>query len=161
MRTGPGDKSLVMRAMEGLWCCLGATRRASHMKTGCALLPIAPQSYSNSTFAASDRSPFSSRIPFFSSRQALRVELTKCKAVIVETGDTLDVTPCDDAKTLGHATIETYHDHRMAMCFATLGLVRRGVSSRPSESMRNEGVKSGCDRGWTQRRRRECRCVWM
>ena len=53
--------------------------------------------------------------------KALKDELRKCSARVDETGDTLDITPCD-AKTLGHATIHTYHDHRMAMCFATLGL---------------------------------------
>lgn len=58
--------------------------------------------------------------------QALRDELTKCKAHVVETGDTLDVTPSSPAD-LGDARICTYHDHRMAMCFATLGLVISGV----------------------------------
>ena len=53
--------------------------------------------------------------------KALKDELRKCSVRVDETGDTLDITPCD-AKTLGHATIHTYHDHRMAMCFATLGL---------------------------------------
>ena len=58
--------------------------------------------------------------------QALRDELTKCGASVVETGDTLDITP-SAASSLGNATISTYHDHRMAMCFATLGLAVRGV----------------------------------
>ena len=58
--------------------------------------------------------------------QALRDELTKCRARVVETGDTLELTPCPRAE-LGDATICTYHDHRMAMCFATLGLAVGGV----------------------------------
>lgn len=58
--------------------------------------------------------------------QALRDELTKCKAQVVEAGDTLEVTPVT-ADALGDATICTYHDHRIAMCFATLGLAVRGI----------------------------------
>jgi len=58
--------------------------------------------------------------------QALRDELLKCKARVVETGDTLVTWPCE-AASLGGATIHTYHDHRMAMCFATLGLAVGGI----------------------------------
>ena len=58
--------------------------------------------------------------------QALRDELTKCKAKVVETGDTLELSPCP-ADSLGDATICTYHDHRMAMCFATFGLATKGI----------------------------------
>jgi 3-phosphoshikimate 1-carboxyvinyltransferase len=50
--------------------------------------------------------------------QALRTELTRCGASVEETGDTLTVHP----STLHAADIETYNDHRMAMCFATIGL---------------------------------------
>lgn len=49
---------------------------------------------------------------------ALRTELTKCGAKVVEEGDTLTVFPSK----LHGAEIETYNDHRMAMCFAILGL---------------------------------------
>jgi 3-phosphoshikimate 1-carboxyvinyltransferase len=49
---------------------------------------------------------------------ALRTELAKCGARIVERGDTLEVFP----SRLHGAEIDTYQDHRMAMCFATLGL---------------------------------------
>jgi 3-phosphoshikimate 1-carboxyvinyltransferase len=49
---------------------------------------------------------------------ALRTELTKCGAKVVEEGDTLTVYPSK----LHGAEIETYNDHRMAMCFAILGL---------------------------------------
>lgn len=55
---------------------------------------------------------------------ALRVELTKCGAKVVETGDTLEVFPSD----LHGAVIETYNDHRMAMCFAILGLKVPGMT---------------------------------
>ena len=54
---------------------------------------------------------------------ALRTELTKCGAKVVEAGDTLTVYPSD----LHGAEIETYNDHRMAMCFAVLGLKVPGI----------------------------------
>ena len=54
---------------------------------------------------------------------ALRTELTKCGAKVIETGDTLEVFPSP----LHGATIETYNDHRMAMCFAVLGLKVPGL----------------------------------
>jgi 3-phosphoshikimate 1-carboxyvinyltransferase len=55
--------------------------------------------------------------------QALRTELTRCGARVEEVGDTLRVHPGP----LRGATIETYNDHRMAMCFAILGLKVPGV----------------------------------
>jgi len=54
---------------------------------------------------------------------ALRTELTKCGASVMEEGDTLTISP----STLHGAEIETYHDHRMAMCFAILGLKVPGI----------------------------------
>jgi 3-phosphoshikimate 1-carboxyvinyltransferase len=54
---------------------------------------------------------------------ALRTELTKCGAKVIEEGDTLTVYPSK----LHGATIETYNDHRMAMCFAILGLKVPGI----------------------------------
>lgn len=55
--------------------------------------------------------------------QALRTELTRCGAKVVEAGDTLTVFP----SRLHGAEIETYNDHRMAMCFAILGLKIPGI----------------------------------
>jgi 3-phosphoshikimate 1-carboxyvinyltransferase len=55
--------------------------------------------------------------------QALRTELTKCGAKVIESGDTLEVFPSK----LHGAEIETYNDHRMAMCFAILGLKVPGI----------------------------------
>jgi 3-phosphoshikimate 1-carboxyvinyltransferase len=49
---------------------------------------------------------------------ALRTELTRCGATVVEAGDTLTVQPSP----LHGAEIETYDDHRMAMCFGTIAL---------------------------------------
>jgi 3-phosphoshikimate 1-carboxyvinyltransferase len=57
---------------------------------------------------------------------ALRTELTKCGAKVIETGDTLEVFPSK----LHGAEIETYNDHRMAMCFAVLGLKVPGIKLR-------------------------------
>jgi 3-phosphoshikimate 1-carboxyvinyltransferase len=54
---------------------------------------------------------------------ALRAELTRCGARLVEKGDTLEVFP----SALHGAEIETYNDHRMAMCFAILGLKVPGI----------------------------------
>jgi len=54
---------------------------------------------------------------------ALRTELTRCGAKVIEEGDTLTVYPSP----LHGAEIETYNDHRMAMCFAVLGLKVPGI----------------------------------
>ena len=54
---------------------------------------------------------------------SLKTELTKCGAKVVEEGDTLTVWP----SSLHGAEIETYNDHRMAMCFAILGLKVPGI----------------------------------
>jgi 3-phosphoshikimate 1-carboxyvinyltransferase len=54
---------------------------------------------------------------------ALRTELTRCGAKVIEEGDTLTVYPSK----LHGAEIETYNDHRMAMCFAILGLKVPGI----------------------------------
>ena len=57
---------------------------------------------------------------------ALHTELTRCGAKVVEDGDQLTVYP----SSLHGAEIETYNDHRMAMCFATLGLKVPGIKIR-------------------------------
>jgi 3-phosphoshikimate 1-carboxyvinyltransferase len=49
---------------------------------------------------------------------ALRTELSKCGAKVEESGDTLTIHPGP----LHGADIETYNDHRIAMCFGMLGL---------------------------------------
>jgi 3-phosphoshikimate 1-carboxyvinyltransferase len=58
--------------------------------------------------------------------QALRTELEKCGAKVCETGDTLTVSPSE----LHAAEIETYDDHRMAMCFAMIALAVPGIGIR-------------------------------
>ena len=54
---------------------------------------------------------------------ALKTELLKCGARVEEAGDTLTVYPGE----LHGATIQTYNDHRMAMCFGTLALKVPGI----------------------------------
>jgi 3-phosphoshikimate 1-carboxyvinyltransferase len=54
---------------------------------------------------------------------ALKTELQKCGARVEENGDTLEVYPGK----LHGATIQTYNDHRMAMCFGTLALKVPGI----------------------------------
>ena len=54
---------------------------------------------------------------------AMRTELAKCGAAIDESGDTLTVQP----GALHGTEVDTYEDHRMAMCFATLGLKVPGI----------------------------------
>jgi 3-phosphoshikimate 1-carboxyvinyltransferase len=55
----------------------------------------------------------------------LRAELAKCGATVREEGESLTVFPAG-AKMHG-AEIETYNDHRMAMCFGVLGLKIPGI----------------------------------
>ena len=64
--------------------------------------------------------------------QALYTELKKCGAVIVEEGDSLRLEPGP----LHGAEIETYGDHRMAMCFGVLGLVVPGIRITNPEVVR-------------------------
>lgn len=54
---------------------------------------------------------------------ALRTELTRCGAQVEEKGDCLTVHPGP----LHGADIQTYEDHRMAMCFGMIGTVVPGI----------------------------------
>jgi 3-phosphoshikimate 1-carboxyvinyltransferase len=58
--------------------------------------------------------------------KAMRDELGKCGARVEENGDVLEIFP----SRLHPAEIETYNDHRIAMCFATLGLKVPGMRIR-------------------------------
>ena len=64
--------------------------------------------------------------------QALRTELTRCGARVIEDGDTLIVEPSE----LHGAEVETYDDHRIAMCFATLSLKVGGLRLRNPSCVR-------------------------
>jgi 3-phosphoshikimate 1-carboxyvinyltransferase len=57
---------------------------------------------------------------------ALRTELSRCGARVEESGDELTVYP----STLHGSDVETYRDHRMAMCFAVVGLRVPGIRLR-------------------------------
>jgi 3-phosphoshikimate 1-carboxyvinyltransferase len=57
---------------------------------------------------------------------ALRTELLKCGACVTEHGDSLTIKPGP----LHGAAIETYDDHRVAMCFALVGLRVPGIVLR-------------------------------
>lgn len=57
---------------------------------------------------------------------ALRTELTRCGIRVIEEGESLTVLP----GALRPAVVETYGDHRMAMCFALLGLRHPGIRLR-------------------------------
>ena len=63
---------------------------------------------------------------------AMRTELTKCGARVEETGDTLLVHPGP----LHGAAIDTYGDHRVAMCFGMLGLAVPGLRIQDPECVR-------------------------
>ena len=58
--------------------------------------------------------------------EALRTELAKCGARVEEVGDSLTIDPGP----LRGAEIETYDDHRIAMCFGMLGLRVPGIRLR-------------------------------
>ncbi len=58
--------------------------------------------------------------------QALRTELERCGGHVLEVGDTLTVFPSK----LHGGEIETYNDHRMAMCFAVVALLVPGIRIR-------------------------------
>jgi len=83
------------------------------------LIVLAPTSYHQIVFTDLGRL----RLQETERVKALRTELTKCGAKVVEEGDTLTVYPSE----LHGAEIETYEDHRMAMCFAVLGLKVPGI----------------------------------
>ena len=57
---------------------------------------------------------------------ALHTELAKCGAKVIEADDTLTIYPSQ----LHGGEIETYNDHRVAMCFAVLGLKVPGIKLR-------------------------------
>jgi 3-phosphoshikimate 1-carboxyvinyltransferase len=63
---------------------------------------------------------------------ALRTELAKCGAKVDEDGDSLTVYPAE----LRGAEIETYEDHRVAMCFSVLGLRVGGMRVRDPACVR-------------------------
>jgi 3-phosphoshikimate 1-carboxyvinyltransferase len=57
---------------------------------------------------------------------AMRQQLTACGARVTEKGDCLEIFP----SLLHGAEIETYHDHRIAMCFGVVALRVPGIKIR-------------------------------
>ena len=96
-----------------------ATDLADSIMTAIVLAPFAPAATS---FTSLGRL----RVQECERVAALREELTKCGARVTEKGDTLTVQPGP----LHGAEIETYEDHRVAMCFAILGLRVPGIRLR-------------------------------
>jgi 3-phosphoshikimate 1-carboxyvinyltransferase len=86
------------------------------------LITLAPTSYQKIVFTDLGRL----RVQECERVVALRTELTKCGATVIEEGNTLTVFP-SKPEVLHGAEIETYYDHRMAMCFAVLGLKIPGI----------------------------------
>src|SRR4029077_12806944 len=95
------------------------TDLADSIMTAIVLAPFAPQA---TRFTELGRL----RVQECERVAALRTELTKCGAKVIEEGDTLTVYPAKPGELHG-AEIETYNDHRMAMCFAILGLKVPGI----------------------------------
>ncbi|MCA6435029.1 MAG: 3-phosphoshikimate 1-carboxyvinyltransferase [Bacteroidetes bacterium] len=63
--------------------------------------------------------------------EALKAELEKFGALLQSTDSTLVMTAC--VNPIANLDIETYHDHRMAMCIAPLALKFEGISIINSE----------------------------
>ena len=62
----------------------------------------------------------------------MATELRKVGASVVEGADFIEITPpADDA--WRHAEIDTYDDHRMAMCFSLVALSKVGVTINEPE----------------------------
>src|SRR4029077_14266738 len=95
------------------------TDLADSIMTAIVLAPFAPQA---TRFTELGRL----RVQECERVAGLRTELTRCGAKVIESGDVLEVFP----STLHGAEIETYGDHRMAMCFSTLGLKVAGIKIR-------------------------------
>ena len=63
--------------------------------------------------------------------EALKAELEKFGALLQSTDSTLVMTAC--VNPIANLDIETYHDHRMAMCIAPLALKFEGICIKNSE----------------------------
>ncbi len=98
---------------------------ADSIMTAIVLAPFAPQT---TEFVELGRL----RVQESERVKALHEELTKCGAKIEEIGDTLRVQP----GALQGAEIETYNDHRIAMCFGMLGLRVPGIRLRKPDCVR-------------------------
>jgi 3-phosphoshikimate 1-carboxyvinyltransferase len=107
------DQKFLDLVAEGTWRAAYSrqTDLADSIMTAIVLAPFAPRA---TRFTDLGRL----RVQECERVKALRTELTKCGARVEESGDTLTVHPSP----LHGAEIETYNDHRVAMCFGMLGL---------------------------------------
>ena len=64
---------------------------------------------------------------------AVATELTKIGAKVIEKPDALIIEGIDASGPLKGAEIETYEDHRIAMCFGVSGLVNAGMKIKDSD----------------------------
>jgi 3-phosphoshikimate 1-carboxyvinyltransferase len=107
------DQKFLDLISQGTWrpSYSRQTDLADSIMTAIVLAPFAPQ-----TTRFTDLGRL--RVQECERVKALRTELTKCGARVEESGDTLTIHPGP----LHGAEIETYNDHRVAMCFGMLGL---------------------------------------
>lgn len=107
------DQKFLDLVAQGTWRAAYSrqTDLADSIMTAIVLAPFAPE-----TTRFTDLGRL--RVQECERVKALRTELTKCGAKVEESGDTLTIHP----GSLHGAEIETYNDHRVAMCFGMLGL---------------------------------------
>jgi 3-phosphoshikimate 1-carboxyvinyltransferase len=107
------DQNFLNLVAQGPWrpAYSRQTDLADSIMTAIVLAPFAPKT---TRFTELGRL----RVQECERVKALRTELTKCGARVEESGDTLTIHPGP----LHGAEIETYNDHRVAMCFGMLGL---------------------------------------
>ena len=107
------DQNFLNLVAQGTWrpAYSRQTDLADSIMTAIVLAPFAPET---TRFTELGRL----RVQECERVKALRTELTKCGARVEESGDTLTIHPGP----LHGAEIETYNDHRIAMCFGMLGL---------------------------------------
>jgi 3-phosphoshikimate 1-carboxyvinyltransferase len=107
------DQKFLDLVAQGQWRTTYSRRTdlADSIMTAIVLAPFAP---TTTRFTELGRL----RVQECERVKALRTELTKCGARVEESGDTLTIHPGP----LHGAEIETYNDHRVAMCFGMLGL---------------------------------------
>ena len=118
------DQNFLNLVAQGTWrpAYSRQTDLADSIMTAIVLAPFAP---ATTRFTELGRL----RVQECERVKALRTELTKCGARVEESGDTLTIHPGP----LHGAEIETYNDHRIAMCFGMLGLRVPGMRlSKPA-----------------------------
>jgi 3-phosphoshikimate 1-carboxyvinyltransferase len=115
------DQNFLNLVAQGTWrpAYSRQTDLADSIMTAIVLAPFAPEP---TRFTELGRL----RVQECERVKALRTELGKCGARVEESGDTLTIHPGP----LHGAEIETYNDHRVAMCFGMLGLRVPGMRLR-------------------------------